>query len=73
VGKFITHRFAGPMFAFRKYVSDLSRDNNRVFKLRSGDEFRELEELARIIQTKLTEENAQVSGEYLGPDKIKVE
>ncbi len=59
VGKIISHKIAGPIYSFEKYVGDLiAEDINKQtitpFKLRSHDEFKELEELARCLKEKLT-------------------
>lgn len=64
LGKIISHKIAGPVYAFEKYLIDLAeaRDNNssiRKFKLRSGDEFAELESIAQVIKTKFAAEIAE--------------
>jgi signal peptidase II len=54
VGKIISHRIAGPLYAFEKYLSFLieSRDKPiHKFKLRSNDEFKHLETLAEQMRT----------------------
>lgn len=55
VGKIISHKIAGPIYAFEKYLTDLIDGKSRPFKLRSQDEFKELEELGRKIK-KYTED-----------------
>lgn len=55
-GKIISHKIAGPIYAFEKYAKELldeSHKSPRKFKLRSKDEFRQLEELATLLQKKL--------------------
>lgn len=45
LGVFITHRMAGPIFVFRRYLLALSEGRVPVIRqLRRGDEFRELHE-----------------------------
>ena len=58
VGKLISHRIAGPLYAFEKHIRDnLARANDeksrKVFKLRQYDEFKTLEKLAEDINSKL--------------------
>ena len=57
LGRRISHRNAGPIYAFDKYVNDLLDGRNRRFKLRSGDEFRELEALGLKLAEYLLENN----------------
>ncbi|MEZ0392867.1 MAG: signal peptidase II [Pseudobdellovibrionaceae bacterium] len=53
VGKIISHKIAGPLYAFEKVMSDAIEGKNRPFKLRSKDEFKHLEDLAMQIQKHL--------------------
>ncbi len=53
VGKIISHKIAGPIYAFEKYTNDLMNGKDREFKLRAKDEFKELEDLAKRIREKL--------------------
>jgi signal peptidase II len=61
VGKIISHKMAGPIFAFEKYMTDLieakePRELNaeiKPFKLRVKDEFKELETIAALVVDKL--------------------
>jgi signal peptidase II len=57
IGRRISHRNAGPVYAFDRYVNDLMDGRNRKFKLRSGDEFRQLEKLGLKLATFLKEHN----------------
>ena len=49
----LSHRAAGPLYAFEKFLEDLSMGKVRPLKLRSGDEFQHLEELAEKLGDKL--------------------
>jgi signal peptidase II len=56
IGRLLSGRIAGPLYAFEKWLDDLSSGRPRVLRLRKGDEFRHLEEIAervaqRAIQT----------------------
>ncbi len=57
IGRKLSHRNAGPIYAFDKYVNDLIDGRNRRFKLRSGDEFRQLEKLGAKLADFLKENN----------------
>jgi signal peptidase II len=54
VGLVLSHRAAGPLYAFEKFLEDLSKGKVRALKLRAGDEFQHLEELAEKLGAKLT-------------------
>jgi signal peptidase II len=53
VGKLISHRIAGPVYAFERFLMDAMDGKDRSLKLRSGDEFKHLEELSEKIRTEL--------------------
>lgn len=46
IGRFISHKTAGPIYAFEKFLDDIMGGNDRELKLRSGDDFKHLEEVA---------------------------
>jgi signal peptidase II len=58
VGKIISHKIAGPLYAFEKFVTEAMEGKNRPFKLRSHDEFKNLEVLALKIQKHLIDHGA---------------
>ena len=53
LGKYLSHRAAGPVYAFQRYVEDLIGGKSREFRLRQGDDFRHLEKTAKLIQNRL--------------------
>ncbi len=55
VGKIISHKIAGPVYAFEKFVNEAMEGKHRSFQLRSHDEFKNLEILALKIQKHLIE------------------
>jgi signal peptidase II len=57
VGKILSHKIAGPLYAFEKYLDELldKGDSSREFKLRAKDEFQELESLAQRLKEALVE------------------
>jgi signal peptidase II len=64
VGKMISHRIAGPLYAFERFLKEalegkgLSKQGSAL-KLRAGDEFKHLEELAEQIKLKLIKINSE--------------
>jgi signal peptidase II len=54
-GRILSHRTAGPIYAFETYMRDLIRGKDRKFKLRKGDDFKHLEELADALRPILTD------------------
>lgn len=53
VGKIISHKIAGPIYAFEKFIDDSFSGVNRGLKLRKQDEFKHLELVAYRIQENL--------------------
>lgn len=49
VGLILSHRSAGPIYAFENFLEDLMKGKYRKLKLRAGDEFTHLEEVAENI------------------------
>lgn len=50
LGLRLSHRSVGPVFAFRSFINDLREGRTRNLKLRSHDEFKYLEEEARLLK-----------------------
>jgi signal peptidase II len=52
VGKILSHKIAGPLYAFEKYLDELLEkgESTRDLKLRAKDEFQELETLAQRLK-----------------------
>ncbi len=62
IGKTLSHRSAGPVYAFEQFCNDLINDKPRPLKLRQKDDFKELEDLAqRLIDNyqKRAEDNSK--------------
>lgn len=53
LGRILSHRIAGPLYAFEKYLEDILEGKERDFKVRSGDEFKHLEEVAEKLKLKI--------------------
>lgn len=49
IGRVLSHRVAGPVYAFERFVNDFIKGKNKKLKLRKGDEFANLEALAQLI------------------------
>jgi signal peptidase II len=55
LGRVLSSRVAGPLYAFEKFLDDLLAGKPRVLRLRAGDEFRHLEKLAERVAKTLAE------------------
>lgn len=56
IGKLISHRIAGPLYAFERFLDNaLSGHPDPTLKLRAGDEFKHLEELAEKVNQRLNQ------------------
>lgn len=64
IGRILSHRTAGPLYAFEKYLDELLEGKSRVFRLRAGDEFRHLEELGDRLRQKLVPEAPENAEEF---------
>lgn len=53
IGRILSARIAGPLYAFEKFLDDLVAGKNRTLKLRAGDEFKHLEQLAARLSQAL--------------------
>lgn len=49
-GIILSHRTAGPFYAFEQYIEDLLEGNDRPFLLREGDNYRHLEQVASRVR-----------------------
>lgn len=58
LGRLLSHRTAGPIYAFERFIEDLMNGKSRNFRLRKGDEFSELEVLAKRLKEHLEEKNS---------------
>lgn len=59
LGRILSHRTAGPIYAFDQYLQDLIQGNDRAFRVRQGDEFKELESLAEALRPIILAHSAQ--------------
>ena len=50
LGRILSHRMAGPLYAFEKFLEDLLSGKDRELKLRAGDDFQHLEELSQKLR-----------------------
>ncbi len=57
LGRRLSHRTVGPIYAFEKFLEDLLGGKTRKLKFRAGDEFMHLEELANKLQSRFDEIN----------------
>lgn len=66
VGRVLSSRIAGPLYAFEKFLDDLAIGKSRVLRLRAGDEFKHLETIAarlsqQVIEKELLKSQADVA------------
>ncbi len=64
IGKLISHRIAGPLFAFERFLNEILdgkglTKGGAALQLRAGDDFKHLEKLAEKIKAKLLKMNAE--------------
>ncbi|KHD89181.1 MAG: phosphohydrolase [Bdellovibrio sp. ArHS] len=55
VGRLISHRIAGPLYAFERFLKTSLEGTSTPLKLRAGDEFKHLEELAEQVNERLNQ------------------
>lgn len=70
VGKMISHRIAGPLYAFERFLKDVLEGKGLskqgvALKLRAGDEFKHLEQLAEQIKLQLIKINSEKTVEVV--------
>ncbi len=63
LGKIMSHRIAGPLYAFERFLDDTLKGRNVELKLRAGDQFKHLEELAVTIKQRLSDGQKKSSTE----------
>lgn len=56
VGLFLSHRAAGPVYAFESFLRDLANGKIRKLRLRTGDEFAHLEKVADELTDSLAKQ-----------------
>ncbi len=67
VGRVLSSRIAGPLYAFEKFLDDLSAGRPRPLRLRAGDEFKHLEVIAARLSQQVIEKqlmNSQADVHY---------
>jgi signal peptidase II len=57
LGRALSHRTAGPLYAFERFLEDVLNGKDRSFKLREGDDFTHLVELAERVRTRVQDQN----------------
>lgn len=56
LARILSHRVAGPLYAFEKFIEDLLVGKSKPLRLRQGDEFKHLEDLANKLRIKFNPE-----------------
>lgn len=57
-GVLISHKSSGPVYGFELYVNDLIRGKDRKFRLREGDNYQHLEDLADKLRAHFSKERS---------------
>lgn len=70
LGKIMSHRIAGPLYAFERFLDDTLKGKDIELKLRAGDQFKHLEELALTIKQRLADTSKRNQG--LVSSEIKI-
>ncbi len=60
LGRLLSHKTAGPIYGFERFLEDMLEGKDRVFRVRKGDEFRELEVLADRIRQDMLKRKSQL-------------
>lgn len=61
LGKYISHRIAGPVYAFERFLRDSFDGKHRKLKLRAGDDFKHLEPLSEDIRQQIEALQAKIA------------
>lgn len=61
VGRVLSSRIAGPLYAFERFLDDLAAGRPRPLKLRAGDEFKHLESIAARLSQQVVEKQLMKS------------
>jgi signal peptidase II len=59
VGLILSHRAAGPLYAFERFLNDYIEGKPAKLKLRTGDDFKDLERLAAKMTERLNPKSSQ--------------
>lgn len=63
IGKMLSHRMAGPIYAFELFLEDVLSGRDRPLRLRAGDDFQHLEELGERVRQRLKTNFQVISGD----------
>lgn len=72
IGKVMSHRMAGPLYAFELFLQDIIGGKNRPLRLRKGDEFQHLEALSEQIRLHYFAANSEPPPETPQPHESEV-
>jgi signal peptidase II len=66
IGRLLSARIAGPLFAFERWLDDLVEGKSRSLRLRAGDEFKHLEDTAARLSSRFSANTRPASVEPAG-------
>lgn len=70
VGRILSSRMAGPLYAFELFLDDVLAGQSRRLQLRSGDEFKHLEEIANRISRRLERKDQTSEPEPISQEPV---
>lgn len=74
LGRIISHRFVGPVFAFERFLKETMNGNHVKFRVRTNSEFKHLEPFADEITARLAPlippSSGSQNGEDVGPNTL---
>ncbi len=74
VGRVLSSRIAGPLYAFEKFLDDLAAGRPRPLRLRAGDEFKHLESIAaRLSQQVMEKQLMKTQADHLANELAKTD
>lgn len=53
IGKYVSHRIAGPLYAFERFLDEVLEGKDKKLRLRAGDDFRNLEDVGERVRLRL--------------------
>lgn len=73
LGKYVSHRVAGPIYAFERFLRETLDGKEPTLKLRAADDFKHLEAFALEISQRLKEKTAAGSSSTNAPEESSQE
>lgn len=72
VGRILSHRSAGPIFAFERFIDSLVKGDNKELKLRDNDDFKNLEKIAKKLKFFFKQSNSTQNANQPKPQRGQI-